>query len=56
MLHPAQANALADRIEELIPKLTDGAHDSLGWLKEKAEKFVAGCRMAVERGEDIDFH
>lgn len=52
VIHPAQATVLADRIEELIPKLDSGDP----FVLKQAELFVKGLRLAVERGEDVDFH
>lgn len=53
VLHPPQANALADRLTELLPKIPD---DGMERTREKTARFIAGLRNAVTRGEDVDFH
>lgn len=57
VIHPAQAEALAKRLEELIPLLPqerDSGH--IGDWRAKTQQFVDGLREAVERNEDVEFH
>jgi hypothetical protein len=53
VLHPPQANALADRLTALLPRLPD---DGINPTRRQAERFIAGLRTAVTAGEDVDFH
>ena len=56
VIHPAQADALAKRLEELIPLLPeekDRGH--IGSWRAKTQQFVDGLREAVERNEDVEF-
>lgn len=56
VIHPAQAEALAKRLEELIPLLPqekDWGH--IGDWRAKTQQFVDGLRLAVERNEDVEF-
>ncbi len=53
VIHPAQAEALADRIEELLPLL---APDGLDNTRAQARRFIKGLRAAVSKHEDVDFH
>lgn len=54
VIHPAQARPLADRLEELLPKLST---DDGRWSDHaKAVQFIAGLRAAVAANEDVDFH
>lgn len=57
VIHPAQAEPLARRLEELIDKLPeekDPGH--IGDWREKTQKFIDGLRRAYEAGEDLEFH
>lgn len=62
VIHPAQAAPLADRLEELLPKIAEyedrsGGHiEARGGMVKCTEKFIAGLRAAVAAGEDVDFH
>lgn len=48
---------LADRLEQLLPSLYClgdlGGH--VGDIQETTRKFIAGCRLAAESGEDLEF-
>jgi hypothetical protein len=48
-IFPEQARPLADRIEELIPRL------SYQEDAERARKFVQGLRQAADMGEPVEF-
>lgn len=50
VIHPAQGRPLADRLEQLLPKLGDGQ----GW-PERTRQFIRGLRDAASRGEDVEF-
>jgi hypothetical protein len=57
VIHPEQAKPLADRLEELLPKLPDaegGGH--IGSWREKTQKFIDGLRVAAEANENLEFH
>ncbi len=57
VIHPAQAEPLASRLEELLDKLPaekDPGH--IGDWRSKTQEFIDGLRLAVENGEDVDFH
>jgi hypothetical protein len=57
VLHPPQANALADRLAELVSHIGSVCtHHELDDHVGKTERFIKGLRAAVERGEDVDFH
>lgn len=52
----AQAAAVADRLEELLPLLPDEeAPGHIGHWRTKTQAFIDGLRLAVERGEDVEF-
>lgn len=56
VIHPAQAGPLADRLEELLPKLPEGdGGGHIGDWRAKTQQFVDGLRAAVAAGEDVDF-
>ncbi len=52
MIHPPQANALADRLTALLPQIPD---DGLDRTREKTAQFIKGLRNAVTKGEDVEF-
>lgn len=52
VLHPPQANALADRLEELLPKIPI---DGIEGTRDKTRRFINGLRNAVTSGEDVVF-
>ncbi len=56
VIHPQHATLLADRLTELLPLLTGDGGGHIGSYREKTEQFIKGLRLAVERGEDVDFH
>ena len=57
VIHPAQAKPLADRLDELLPKLPDDSGGGHIWnWRQVTERFIKGLRAAVEAGEDVDFH
>ncbi len=56
LLHPYHSGLIADRLEELLPKvegIDGGGH--IGNMGDKTRRFIAGLRLAVERGEDVEF-
>ena len=53
VFHPEQAGPLADRMEELSPKLE--LLESKRWA-ESCKQFVSGRSAAVTAGEDLEFH
>ena len=52
------AGPLADRLEELLPKVSsledDGGH--IGNWAKKTQAFIDGLRLAVEKNESVEFH
>lgn len=57
VIHPAQAGPLANRLEELLPKLPEGdGGGHIGDWREKTQRFVDGLREAVRAGEDVEFY
>ncbi len=55
-IYPDQAGPLADRLEELLPKLTateDGGH--IGSVAKVTERFINGLRAAVKDNEPVVF-
>jgi hypothetical protein len=58
VIHPAQAGPLADRLEELLPKVNESdarGHISRLGMRGTTERFITGLRAAVEANEDVDF-
>lgn len=51
-IHPAQAAPLADRLEALLPQLSDGGPLSEQFL---TRRFIQGLRLAVARNELVEF-
>jgi hypothetical protein len=53
-----QCVPLADRLEGLLPELEKLPDDPghIGNWADKTRKFIAGLRLAAERGEDVEFH
>lgn len=49
VIHPTQAGPLAEALADLLPKIPPE------YLRQ-TEQFIAGLRLAVERGEDVHFH
>lgn len=56
VIHPAQAVALADRLEELLPKLEGDGGGHVGNYRETTQRFIEGLRAAAATGEDVVFH
>ena len=57
VIHPAQAKPLADRLEELLPKLPAGdGGGHIGDWRAKTRQFIDGLRAAAEADEDVEFH
>lgn len=56
----ADCGPLADRLTELLPAIDriDGTvHGGKGWTPGwAARRFIDGLRLAVARGEDVEFH
>lgn len=56
VIHPAQADPLADRLTELLPLLPGEADlGHIGDWRMKTQAFIDGLRAAVEAGEDVEF-
>ncbi len=59
-IKPEHAGILADRLEEVLPKLSDelgGGHIAArGGLRGATERFIAGLRAAAAANEPVDFH
>ncbi len=54
---PDDCAKIADRLEELLPKLPEGdAGGHIGYWREKTKQFIDGCRAASAAGEPLDFH
>lgn len=57
-IHPREAKVLADRLEELLPKLEalgeGGGH--IGNYRDKTQTFIDGLRLAVASDESVRFH
>lgn len=57
VIHPAQGKALADRLEQLLPRIAElGAEDPYADPAARTRQFIAGLRAAVAADEDLDFH
>lgn len=59
VIHPAQARPLADRLEELLPKVEAFAADPenrAGWYPHRTRQFIEGLRAAADLEEDVEFH
>jgi hypothetical protein len=58
VIHPEQAGPLANRLEELMPKLVElgDAPGHIGNWADKTQAFIDGLREAWRLGEDVDFH
>jgi hypothetical protein len=52
-IKPEQAGPLADRLEDLIPKLPE--QSKLRW-QSTTEQFIKGLREAAAKGETVGFH
>jgi hypothetical protein len=46
---------LADRLEELLPKLEGDGGGHVGSYREKTETFIRGLRSAASAGEAVVF-
>jgi len=47
---------LADRLEEILPKLPEGdGGGHIGCWREKTQEFIDGLRLAAELGEKVEF-
>jgi len=56
-IHPREAKALADRLEELKSKLPNGGNQGHIWdYKEVTQRFIDGLREAASKNEDVEFH
>jgi len=57
-LYPKQAQALADRMQELLPLTheVDGRLHRVENLTIATEQFIEGLRKAVKRNEKVGFH
>ena len=58
VIHPQQGVHIADRLEQLLPKLDDsgGGHiERFGGMRAVTERFIAGLRKAADAGEDVEF-
>lgn len=56
VIHPEQAAPLAERLEGLMDQLSKEIDFSHGAsYQDKTRKFIDGLRLAVSRGEDVEF-
>lgn len=59
-IYPEQAGPLADRLEEILPKLSErdssGHIERNGGMVNVTQRFIAGLRAAVAKGEELGFH
>lgn len=56
VIHPKQGAPLADRMEELIPKLPAGVGGGhIGDWRDTVQQFVDGLRSAALHGDDVEF-
>jgi hypothetical protein len=56
-IYPEQAGPLADRLEELLPRLPDEeAPGHIGHWGQKTQKFIDGLREAAAEGEPVEFY
>lgn len=51
-----ECEPLANRLEELLPKLAGDGGGHVGSYREKTQTFINGLRLAASLGEDVDFH
>lgn len=57
VIRPEQAVPLADRLEELLPKMPTGnGGGHIGDWRAKTQAFIDGLRAAAAAGESVDFH
>lgn len=57
VIHPQHGALIADRLEELLPKLDERHAGGHIWnMREVTERFIAGLREAASLGEDVEFH
>lgn len=55
-IHPEQAEPLADRLEELLPRLPDEeVRGHIGHWREKTQAFIDGLRDAAAADEVVEF-
>ena len=54
-LMPREAEAIADRLEELLPLLNGDGGGHIGSYQEKTQQFIDGLRAAVSAGEPVEF-
>lgn len=52
-IYPKHCWALADRLEALLPKLSDQGHHS---PRSQTLRFIDGLRMAAKANEPVEFH
>ena len=60
-IYPQQATPLADRLEELLPKIQEsesgwGHIERDGGLAAVTRRFIGGLRAAAAGGEPVEFH
>lgn len=54
-LKPREAEAIANRLEELLPLLDGDGGGHVGSYREKTQQFIDGLRAAVAAGEVVEF-
>lgn len=52
----AVCSPLADRLEELLPKVKETEDDDSEYLVEKTVTFIRGLRLAASMNENVEFH
>lgn len=50
------AAVLADRLDELLPRVSGDFGGHIGDIRQKTQTFIAGLRRASEAGEPLYFH
>lgn len=54
-IYPRDAKPLADRLEELLPRLDGDGGGHIGSYRAKTQAFIDGLRLAVSRDEPVEF-
>ena len=56
VIHPTQANDLANALCDLLPKLDGDGGGHVGNYRETTLRFIQGLRRAFSDQEDVEFH
>jgi hypothetical protein len=54
-IQPEHCGPLADRLEQLLPRLSGEGGGHIGLYQEKTRQFVDGLRLAAGLGEPLEF-